>query len=339
MQIKKLCKECFDYIFNKKTRFSINTKLGFYNNQSDEKYLKRAYKLFYGCELNLENPQTFDEKLQYLKLHDRNPFYTKIVDKYEVKQYISDTIGQEYVIKTYGVYNNFDEIDFNTLPDKFVLKTTHNSGGVAICKDKATFNKKAIRRKLNAKLKQNYYMRCREWPYKDVPPRIIAEEYLLLPPPSNLNNEANSIDPDELQSKIGILDYKFLCFNGKVEYLFLDIGVIDGSYGHAEEYYRNVYDTNFTLMPWKETRENYPVNIKKPDNFDTMLKLAAQLSKGFPHVRVDMYNLNGKIKIGELTLYHGAGLFNEFKPQEWGKTLGDKIDLSLCYDNEDSNRK
>lgn len=182
MQAKKIFKECLNYIFNKQTRFSINTKLGLYNKQTDEKYLKRAYKLFYNRELDLENPQTFDEKLQYLKLHDRNPFYTKIVDKHEVKRYIADTIGEEYVIKTYGVYNNFDEIDFDALPDKFVLKTTHNSGGVAICKDKAAFNTKAIRRKLNAKLKQNYYMRCREWPYKDVPPRIIAEEYLSTPP-------------------------------------------------------------------------------------------------------------------------------------------------------------
>ena len=203
MFIKKLFKylthpkECVKYIQNRKLQSSYGQKI------FDEEFVKKAFKLNLGYDLDLKNPKTYNEKLQWLKLYDRNPLYTTLVDKYEVKNYITEKIGYDYVIPTLGVWDKFDDIDFDALPNEFVLKTTHDSGGVVICKDKKVFNFKKAKQKIEKSLKTNYFYVHREWPYKNVKHRIIAEQYMV----------------DE--SGYELKDYKFFCFDGKVKALFI----------------------------------------------------------------------------------------------------------------------
>lgn len=316
-------------LFSSKKRFLYLANKGAFRSMDDEKYLSKMYYARLGKKLDLVNPKTFNEKLQWLKLYDRKPIYTTMVDKYAVKQYIADRIGEEYIIPTLGVWDKFDDIDFDDLPDQFVLKCTHDSGGLAICRDKKNFNRQKAKKKIERSLKKNYYWSGREWPYKDVPPRIIAEEYLEDKDDSPSKPDVISgIRYSDLQKKYGLLDYKFMCFDGKVQALFLDIGVIGASDGHAEQYYRNVYDRNARLLSVKETRENYPVPVILPENLQEMIAVAERLSANIPHLRVDLYRLNdGRIKVGELTFFHGSGLSNIFIPSEWDKTFGDWIHL------------
>lgn len=293
---------------------------------SDKVYLQIMYRLSYGKKLNLKNPINYNEKLQWLKLYDRNPLYTILVDKYEVKKYVADKIGNEYIIPTIGIYDKFQDIDFNKLPDKFVIKCTHDSGGLVVCRDKNKLEKKYVQSIVEKSLSSNYFYCGREWPYKNVKPRIIIEEYLCTN--NDLNFDKKNLNSLEMvQKKNGLLDYKFMCFDGKVKALFLDIGVIGKGTGHAEKYFRNVYDEKFNLLPILETRENYPSTIEKPRNFEKMVEIAEKLSKGIPHVRVDLYNLNGHIYFGEMTFFHGSGLSNVFKPEEWNIKFGSYIDL------------
>lgn len=270
----------------------------------DEKYLKLLYKQSMKKELNLDNPQTFNEKLQWLKLFDRQQEYIKIVDKYEVKKYISDKIGNEFIIPTIGIYNNFKEINFDELPNQFVIKTTHYGGGkgVYIIKDKNNINKKKIKKELSKLQRKNLYYYGREWPYKNVKPRIIIEKYL---------EDASG----ELK------DYKFFCFNGKVEFFKID-------FDRFTEHHANYYDTNLHLLPFGESMFP-PIKSKKmemPINLDKMISLAEKLSIGIPFIRVDLYNLNGKIYFGELTLYPASG-FEEFEPEEYDLYLGNMLEL------------
>ena len=317
------------FLVDKQYRFEVLDRRGKFNAWSDEKYLKRKYQNTFGEKLDLNNPKTFNQKLQWLKLNDRNPIYTTMVDKFEVKKFISERIGEEYIIPTLGVWDNFDEIDFDSLPNQFVLKCTHDSGGLVIVRDKSNMDLDATRKKVNKSLARNYYLKGREWPYKNVQPRIIAEKYITTDMNKAINRHPEApITCEDLQSEIGLLDYKFLCFNGKVRALFLDIGVIGNSDGHADEYYRNVYDRDGTLLPVLETRENYPVQIILPDNLEEMIKLAETLSSNIPHLRVDLYRLsNGEVKVGELTFYHGSGLSNVFVPSKWDEIFGDWIEL------------
>lgn len=298
----------------------------------DKFYLKCLYRDRLSKKLNLRNPQTFNEKLQWLKLYDRKPEYTMMVDKYAVKSYVAEKIGEEYIIPTLGVWDRFEDIDFDALPDQFVLKCTHDSGGLVICRDKSKFDRKAAQKKITRSLKRNYYWYGREWPYKNVKPRILAEEYMKETSVSNLQQDiteadVTSITCSRLQRQIGLLDYKFMCFDGKVKMCFLDIGVIGKENGHAEEYYRNVYDRKGTLLPVKETRENYPQEIILPENYEEMIRIAEKLSAGIPHIRVDLYNMEQKIKFGELTFFHGSGISNVFHPEEWDEILGSWIEL------------
>ena len=191
------------YAFDKKYRFDINSKLGLHNRMSDEKFLKILYKNHMGKELDLESPATYNEKLQWLKLHDRKPEYTMMVDKAEVKNYVAEIIGEKYIIPTIGVWEKFEDINFEELPKQFVLKTTHDSGGVVICKDKCLFDVRAARKKLNRFLKRKYFNVKREWPYKNVKPRIICERYME--------------DPKTLELR----DYKFFCFGGEAKLIFI----------------------------------------------------------------------------------------------------------------------
>ena len=252
-------------------------------------------------QLNLDRPETFNEKLQWLKLYDRNPEYTKMVDKYEAKKYVADIIGQEYIIPTLGVWDKFEDIEFDKLPKQFVLKPTHTSGNVFICKDKEKINYKQLRKMINKWLKRNYYLIHREWPYKNVRPRIIAEQYMV----------------DE--SGTELKDYKFFCFNGEPKLLFV---AKDRPYATKFNY----YDMDFKKLPFKQHYKNFNDYIEKPKGFEKMIELSRKLSKDIPHVRVDFYDINGKVYFGELTFYHFSG-FEKFEPEEWDRILGDMLEL------------
>lgn len=268
----------------------------------DEKYLKIVYKSILKTELDLNNPETFNEKLQWLKLNDRNPQYINMVDKYEVKKYVANSIGEEYIIPTIGVWERFEDIDFNQLPNQFVLKCTHDSGGLSICKDKKEFSIKEAKKKLSKSLKRNFYYFGREWPYKNVKPRIIAEKYMV----------------DE--SGIELKDYKIFCFNGKAKFILVD-------FGRFSNHYRNIYDLDWNLL---DLQIKFPSDnnnkIPKPKKLDEMINIAEKLSKDIPHLRVDLYSINEKIYFGELTFYHGSG-FTNFLPEEWNNIVGDLLEL------------
>ena len=276
---------------------------------SDEKYLKYRFKIQMGKNLDLNNPKTYNEKLQWLKLHDRNPEYTKMVDKYEVKKYIADTIGEEYVIPTLGIYDTFSEIEFDKLPNQFVMKSTHDSGSVVICRDKSKFDIKAAEKKLNMSLKHSYFYGGREWPYKNIKPRIIIEKYM------------------EDKKNKELRDYKFFCFDGVPKLLFIATDRLKG------ETKFNYYDMNFNKLDFKQHYPNDEKNIEKPKNYNKMISLAKKLSKDIPHVRVDFYEMNDQIYFGELTFYHFSG-FQCFEPEEWDYKLGELINLDKVRKNE-----
>lgn len=269
--------------------------------EKDAKYLKILYRYRLGKTLNLEDPRTFNEKIQWLKLYDRKALYTQIVDKYEVRNYIKEKIGEKYLIPLIGVYNSFDEINFESLPAQFVIKCTHDSGGLVICKDKSKLDIEKARKKINKCLNRNYFYNTREWPYKNIKPRIVIEKYMV----------------DE--SRTELKDYKFFCFDGKVNALFVatDRG-IDTRF--------DFFDTDFNKIPLKQYYENGNKQINKPKGYKEMLELASELSKGFPHVRVDLYDINGKIYFGELTLSHFSGL-KRFEPEKYDYIFGDWISL------------
>lgn len=265
------------------------------------KYFKNFHKF-----ANVKNPQTYNEKLQWLKLNDHNPLYTKLADKYEVKKYVADVIGEEYIIKTLGVWDKFEKIDFNSLPEKFVLKCTHDSGGLFICKDKTKLDTEKAKKIINDSLNNNYYYHSREWAYKDIKPRIIAEEYI--------------------ETKNGDLpDYKFFCFDGEVKALY----VATNRNVEGEEVCFDFFDDEFKHLPFVNSHPNSTKEIEKPEGFEKMKILASKLSKGFPHVRIDFYDIDGKVYFGETTFYHMSG-FQPFKPEIWDKTFGDWIDLNLA---------
>ncbi|MBF7097909.1 glycosyl transferase [Alkalibacter sp. M17DMB] len=262
----------------------------------DETYLKVAYWCKMDKKLNLENPTTYNEKLQWLKLNDRNPEYTKFVDKYEVRKFIEKTIGNDYLIPLLGVWEDIEEIDFDKLPNQFVLKCTHDSGGLVICKDKTKLDINKAKKKLQKSLKHNYYWGQREWIYKDIKPRIIAEKYMV----------------DE--SKKELKDYKFFCFDGAVKAMFIatDRG-IDTRF--------DFFDLEFNHMPFMQHYPNASKTIIKPKGFEEMIKLANVLSKGIPHVRVDFYDINGKVYFGEMTFFHFSG-WEKFEPSEYDEVFG-----------------
>jgi hypothetical protein len=270
----------------------------------DKIYLKMIYYGQMGKKLNLKNPQTFNEKLQWLKLYDRNPDYSNLVDKYAVRDYVKNLIGEEHLIPLIGVYDNFDEIDFNKLPNQFVLKCTHDSGGIVICTDKSKFNISLARNKINKRLKRDFFYFAREWPYKNVKPRIICEKYM--------------VDDSGTQLK----DYKIFCFNGIPKLIEVDF---DRFTGHK----RNIYDTEWNYLPVSIHYPTKPdVVIKKPNKLNEMLKLASVLAKDYLHVRTDFYSINDKVYFGEITFYHEAG-FGIYKPLEFEHEMGSWIKLPI----------
>lgn len=270
----------------------------------DKLYLKLLYRSFTGRKLNLKNPQTFNEKIQWLKLYDRNPIYTKLVDKYAVRDYVSKTIGDQYLIPLIGVYNTPNEINFYHLPNQFVLKSNHGSGDVFICNDRSLLNKKKLRKNINTWLKKNYYWPYREWPYRDIEPKLICEKYL--------------IDDND---SIYLTDYKFYCFNGIPKYC-----QVISNRGVNETI--DFYDENWIKMPFTGLR-NLPKSnqrMPKPEKYEEMLRIAQKLSKNIPFVRVDLYYVKNKIYFGEMTFYPQSG-FGNFTPTEWNVKVGDLIKL------------
>lgn len=272
-------------------------------NLTDKQKINIKYRVEFKKKLNLHSPCTFNEKLQWLKLYDRNPEYTKMVDKYEAKRYVADIIGQEFIIPTLGVYDKFDEIDFDKLPEQFVIKCTHDSGGIIICKDKSKLDIKKAKNKINRSLKTNYYYAGREWPYKNVKPRIIIEKYM-----------EDSVDKD-------LKDYKFFCFNGKVKFFKID-------FERVLNHKANYYDTDGNLLPFGEMvcPPDFNKELKIPNNLKKMIELAEKLSKDTKFIRVDFYEIDNKIYFGELTFYPASG-FGRFIPDEYDLILGNLLKL------------
>lgn len=270
----------------------------------DRTYLSLKYRANFGKKLNLKTPQTYNEKLQWLKLYDRKPEYTVMVDKYEAKKYVADRIGEEYIIPTLGVWDKVEDIDFDSLPNQFVLKCTHDSGGIVICRDKAKFNINEAKKKLEKSLKNNFYYFNREWPYKNVKPRIIAEQYM------------EDKETGELR------DYKFFSFNGTTKALF----IATERQKVGEEVKFDFYNMEFEHLDFRQGHPNSTSEIKKPITFAEMWKLSERLSNKIPHVRVDFYEVNGKVYFGELTFFHHAGMI-PFDPEEWDYVWGSWLTL------------
>lgn len=270
-------------------------------------YLKIIYYQTFNKKLDLKNPKTFNEKLQWLKLYNRNPEYTKMVDKYEVKKYVAEKIGEEYIIPLIGIYNSFDEINFNELPDQFVIKCTHDSGGIVICKDKSNFSIEEARKKINKCMKNNYYRSWREWPYKNVKPRIIIESFM----------------DDGVNSQL--VDYKLQCFWGKVDNILV---CVDRDKETGVKYH--YFDTNWKYLkycPYPGINEKN-INISKPKQLDKMIKIAERLSAGIPEVRIDLYIIHGKIYFGEYTFFTNGG-FDTTITSDADIILGEKLKLPI----------
>lgn len=282
----------------------IKKALGLLKWVPDKLYLQMYFFAKFKRFIDWENPKTFNEKLQWLKIYNRDPAYINLVDKYEVKQYVAEKIGEEYLIPTLGIWDRFEDIDFDALPDRFVLKCTHDSGGLVICKDKSKLDKEAAKKKINKSLKSNYYYIGREWPYKGVKPRILAEAYM------------EDTQVSELR------DYKFFCFNGEAKIMYL-----------ASERYKandvvkfDFYDMDFNHLDFRNGHPNNKVPAQKPETFEKMRELAEKLAQGFRHVRVDLYEVNGKNYFGEMTFYNQNG-FVPFDPEEWDYKIGEWLDL------------
>ena len=272
--------------------------------KDDETYLKWDY--YFGMRKfpNLKNPQSFNEKLQWLKLYNHNPLYTTLVDKLKVKDYVISKIGEEHVIKTLGVWESVNDIEWNLLPNRFVMKTTQAGGnvGIVICRDKSKLDIEKAKKNIQQGLDYDLYVRSREWPYKNVKPMIFAEEYM--------------------EDEYGELrDYKFFCFDGKVRALF-----IATDRQKREEPYFNFFDENFNPLPMKQGHPVIPVNPVRPKGFNDMIRVAETLSKGLPHVRLDLYVISGVVYFGEFTFFHfGANM--PFEPEEWDYKFGEWLTL------------
>lgn len=273
---------------------------------NDEAYLKLLYRANMGEPLNLERPVGFNEKLQWLKINNRDSKYSLMADKHSVKQYVTSLIGSKYVIKELGVWDDFSDINFSELPDRFVLKCTHNSGFIAVCRDKRNFDKKSAEKLLSHGMKLNYYWWGREWAYKNIKPRILAEEYV------------ESHDFKELR------DYKFFCFDGEPKVMF----IATNRFNKEGELKFDFFDMDFNCL---EIQQGHPTSEhppEKPAQFALMKELAQTLSSGIPHVRVDFYEADGRVYFGEFTFYHFGGLV-PFVPERWDKIFGSWIKLPV----------
>lgn len=290
-------------------RVVLFNELGLYRWMPDKMFLRHFYRVKIGKELHLDEPRTYNEKLQWLKLYDHNPQYPLLVDKYTAKGIVAKKIGAEYVVPLHGVYDKFEQIDFEKLPDAFVIKTTHNSGGVYICTDKKNgkFVKKngrcydlhGLKKDINKQLKNSHYRKSREWAYKDVTPRIIIEQYI-----------GNKVD-----------DYKVMCFGGVPKIVYVESGRLSGATC-------DFFDADFRKLDMRQMNPNSDIVLEKPEFFDEMMEIAKKLSADFPQVRVDFFRSEGKLYFAELTFYNWSG-FAKFEPEEWDHKLGQWLKLPM----------
>lgn len=269
----------------------------------DKAFQKWDYKIHSGKKLSFRNPQTYNEKLQWLKYYYHNPLQTQLVDKYEVREYIKEKFGEENLTKCYGVFDKWEEIDFAKLPDQFVVKCTHDSGSVYVCKDKKAFEYEKCKEIITKGLNRNQFYLSREWPYKNVKPRIMIEEYL------------HDDKTDDL------IDYKFLCFNGEPRRLYT-VSLRNDKYGAKEDF----FDLSWNHLSIRHFYDNSTVPPTKPKNFEQMIECAKTLSKGFPHVRVDFFEANGKMYFGEMTFFDSGGR-KPFTPESVDFEMGEWIIL------------
>lgn len=303
-------KKIWRFLLDSDYRFLVAAGRGWKANVPAEQFLTENYRILMGRKLNLDNPKTYTEKLQWLKLYDHRPEYTTMVDKYAAKQYVAEKIGEEYIIPLLGVWDRAEDIDFDTLPDRFVLKTTHDSGSYVVCKDKSKLDISAARKRMAKFLKRKYYDNNREWPYKNVIPRIIAEEYME-------------------DSRCGELrDYKFFTFGGVPKVLYIAQGR-----GKGEPTVADFFDMEFNHLPFTIDHDMADVPPEKPENFALMQALAAKLSAGTPQLRVDFYEVDGKVYFGEMTFFHCSG-FEAFHPEQWDKIFGDWVILPEKNDED-----
>lgn len=285
----------------------LTTKCG--KSLNDERFIRLKYYASMGKILHLKNPVTFNEKLQWLKLYDRNPAYTQMVDKYAAKEYVANIIGKEYIIPNYGVWEKPEEIDFDSLPDQFVLKVTHDSGGLVICRDKSKLNREHVVEKLNKSLQRDYYIQSREWPYKNVKKQIIAEVYM-----------------EDEQSGHGLTDYKFFCFNGIPRFLYVSQGLEDHTTAKI-----SFFDFEGKRLPFSRSDYRpFEKNIELPKQFEKMIEIAKVLANEVANsfVRIDLYSINGDIYFSEITFFPCGGMV-PFDPPEWDKKMGEWIELPI----------
>lgn len=278
--------------FSNKTKNVICRLLGLI---PDKLFLKVLYRIKTGRNLSFRHPKTYSEKLNWLKIYDRNPLYTKLVDKFEVRAFVKDRIGEEYLFPLLGVWERFEEIDFDRLPDRFVLKCTHDFGSVVICNGKTTFSVSEAKKIINSELKSNFFYRGREWAYKNVKPRIIAEKNMQL-------------------GDTRLTDYKFFCFGGKVKFMFI-------ATGRGTDLRFDFFDKDFTHLPVTNGVPNADSHPTKPRCFDKMILIAETLSSGINNVRVDLYEIDGKVYFSEMTFYHNGGMV-AFDPYDADYKLG-----------------
>lgn len=289
-------------------RTRVLIKLGYYDHLSDEEFLKKVFPKYMGYPLDLENPKTFSEKLQWLKVNYRNPIQTVMVDKHEAKHFIAECVGSQYIIPTLAVWDSVEDIDFDALPNQFVLKCTHDSGGIVICKDKSSLDFEAAKAKLSVSLKRDYSKIAREWAYQNVPRRIIAEEYI------------SELGKDDL------LDYKMYSFHGEPK-----LTVVCSNRFSKIGTRMNFYDINWEPMGiYFGHYPPLPTEFPKPATYEEMKRLTAELSKDCPFLRVDFYEIKGRLFIGELTLFPGAG-FEKFRPMSKDYELGEWLHLETVH--------
>lgn len=293
------------YFSDSDYRFLINANMFHrYDSMPDEQYLKIKYKAALGKELNLNHPQRFNEKLQWLKLYNRKPEYTIMVDKYKVKEYVAKIIGEDYIIPTLGAWNEPSEINFEALPEQFVLKCNHNSGlGMYICRDKMNMNIETINERLQKGLKEDYYLKHREWPYKNVSRKIIAEKYMS--------------DGDN-----GLIDYKVHNFNGEPKLILVCKDRFENS-GLTEDFFTPEWEHLDIKRP---KHEHSKQAIARPEELEEIIELSAKLSQNIPFLRTDFYIINHKVYFSELTFYPASG-FEAYDPDEWDYKMGEWLEL------------
>lgn len=270
----------------------------------DKMYLQQYYARRMGYYMDFNNPKTFNEKLQWLKLYDRKPIYTTMADKIEAKKFVSEKIGVQHIIPTLEIYNSFDEIDFDKLPNQFVMKCSHDSGSVVICKDKSSFDLEHARCIIETGLKRSWYQIGREWAYKNIKPRILIEQFMIEGPSE------------------GLTDYKFYCFNGIPKFLYVSHGLND-----HENAFVNYLTMDWQLAPFhRHDFREYKTLPRRPSNYNQMIQFSKTLSENTPFLRVDFYEIDGRVYFSELTFYPGCGM-TPFDPVEYDKKWGDMIIL------------